>query len=92
METPEVQYAKTVDGVHIAYQVLGEGQTDMVMVGWLTNLDYIWRWPRAAGFFRSLAKHARLIMLDRRGTGLSDHSSDKARAKELDARWTTSAR
>ncbi len=86
METPEVRYAKTVDGVHIAYQVIGDGQTDLVLVGWLTNLDYIWRWPRAATFFRNLTTHARLIMLDRRGTGLSDHSTDRARAKELDAR------
>ncbi|MGH2597561.1 MAG: adenylate/guanylate cyclase domain-containing protein [Actinomycetota bacterium] len=85
-EIPEVQYTKTVDGVHIAFQVVGDGPIDLVLVGWLTNVEHIWRWPSAASFFRKLAAHARLIMLDRRGTGLSDHTVDKARAMELDAR------
>ncbi len=86
MDSPETRYAKTVDGVHIAYQVLGDGPVDIMLVGWLLGLDNVWRWPRAAGFFRMLASFGRLILLDRRGTGLSDHGSDRARAKELDAR------
>ncbi|HTG47951.1 MAG TPA: adenylate/guanylate cyclase domain-containing protein [Actinomycetota bacterium] len=84
--SPEVRYAKTVDGVHIAYQVLGEGPPDIVLVGWLTGLDYIWRWPRSAAYFRMIAANGRLIMLDRRGTGQSDHATEAARAKDLDAR------
>jgi class 3 adenylate cyclase len=86
MDAPETRYAKTVDGVHIAYQVVGVGPVDIVLVGWLTGLDNIWRWPRAADYFRMLATNGRLILLDRRGTGLSDRASDAARAKELDAR------
>jgi class 3 adenylate cyclase/pimeloyl-ACP methyl ester carboxylesterase len=86
IEAPETRYAKTVDGVHIAYQVVGDGPVDIVLVGWLTGIDNIWRWPLAATFFRGLAAHGRLILLDRRGTGQSDHASDQARAKELDAR------
>ena len=86
MDVPETRYAKTVDDVHIAYQVVGDGPIDIVLLGWLTNVEHIWSWPRAATFFRKLATHARLIMLDRRGTGLSDHSSERARAKELEAR------
>ena len=86
VQTPEIRYAKTVDGVHIAYQVVGDGPVDIVLVGWLTGLDNIWRWPRAAGFFRGIATHGQLILLDRRGTGQSDHASEAARAKELDAR------
>jgi class 3 adenylate cyclase len=86
VRTPETRYAKTVDGVHIAYQVIGDGPVDLVLVGWLTNLEHIWTWRRPAVFFRNLASHARLILLDRRGTGLSDHASEAARAKELDAR------
>ena len=83
---PETRYAKTVDDVHIAYQVIGDAPVDLVLVGWLTNLDNIWRWPRVATLFRRLSTHGRLVLLDRRGTGLSDHSSRNARAKELDAR------
>ncbi len=59
---------------------------DLVLVGFLTNVEHVWRWPRAASFLRSLAAHARLIMLDRRGTGLSDHAIENARAMQLDAR------
>jgi class 3 adenylate cyclase len=85
-EIPETNYAKTVDGVHIAYQVLGTGPIDLVLVGWLTNLEHIWRWPRGASFFRGLTGGTRLIMLDRRGTGASDHTIDAAQAMPLDAR------
>jgi class 3 adenylate cyclase len=85
-EIPETTYAKTVDGVHIAYQVLGTGPIDLVLVGWLTNLEHIWRWPRGASFMRGLTDGTRLIMLDRRGTGSSDHATDAARAMPLDAR------
>ena len=86
METPETRYARTNDGIHIAYQVLGDGPIDLVFVGWLTNIEFNWRWPRPASFFRKLASKSRLILLDRRGTGSSDHSIEKASAKDLDAR------
>ncbi|MEO8424951.1 MAG: alpha/beta hydrolase [Actinomycetota bacterium] len=69
----ETRYAKTVDGVHIAYQVVGEGPIDLVVVTTVLGLGEIWRGRRVGIFFRTLASFSRLIVLDRRGTGVSDH-------------------
>jgi class 3 adenylate cyclase len=81
MDLPETRYAKTVDGVHIAYQVLGDGPPDLVFVpGWVFSVDAVWGWPQAAAALRRIAGFSRLILLDRRGTGMSDHiipSSDQ---------------
>jgi pimeloyl-ACP methyl ester carboxylesterase/DNA-binding winged helix-turn-helix (wHTH) protein/class 3 adenylate cyclase len=67
-----VHYARSGD-VNIAYQVLGSGPTDLVFVmGWVTHLEYAWRDPSFARFLRRLAKTSRLILFDKRGTGLSD--------------------
>jgi pimeloyl-ACP methyl ester carboxylesterase len=69
---PETRYAKSGD-VHIAYQVVGEGPIDLVFVpGWITHLDLGWDDPAEAAFRRRLASFARLILFDKRGTGLSD--------------------
>ena len=73
--TPETRYATTVDGVHIAYQVLGEGPHDIVFVpGVVFNVEHLWEtsWRQPAAFARRLAGYSRLILFDRRGTGLSD--------------------
>jgi pimeloyl-ACP methyl ester carboxylesterase len=70
--TPETRYA-TSDGVRIAYQVLGEGPVDLVVVpGWVSNIDMFWDDPGVDEFFRRLASFSRLILFDKRGTGLSD--------------------
>ena len=67
-----VRYARSGD-VNIAYQVLGSGPIDLVFVmGWVTHLEYAWRAPSFARFLRQLAGSARLILFDKRGTGLSD--------------------
>jgi class 3 adenylate cyclase len=69
---PETRYAKSGD-VHIAYQVVGEGPVDLVFVsGWLNHLELSWEDPLEAAFRRRLASFARLIIFDKRGTGLSD--------------------
>jgi class 3 adenylate cyclase len=69
---PETRYAKCGD-VHIAWQVAGTGPFDLVVIpGWVSHLDYAWEEPFVAGFLRRLASFSRLILLDRRGTGLSD--------------------
>jgi pimeloyl-ACP methyl ester carboxylesterase len=69
---PEVHYAKTADGVHIAYQVVGEGPSDLVCVpGWISNVELAWG-EISGGYYRRLATLARLILFDKRGTGLSD--------------------
>ena len=50
MDKPETRYAKTADGVHIAYQVLGDGPVDMVFVmGWVTNIEAMWDDPASPG-------------------------------------------
>jgi len=73
MEVPEPRYATASDGVSIAYQMLGHGRHDIVYLpGNATQLDVMWEHPVFAGFRRRLADFGRLIMVDRRGVGLSD--------------------
>jgi pimeloyl-ACP methyl ester carboxylesterase len=73
MGRPETRYAKTADGVHIAYQVVGSGPLDLVYVpGWVSNIDEMWEEPMYARFLERLASFSRLILFDKRGTGLSD--------------------
>lgn len=72
---PETRYAKSGD-VHIAYQVLGEGPFDLVCVpGFVSNVEATWQHPVRAAFFRRLASFSRLILFDKRGTGMSDRTS-----------------
>lgn len=69
---PETRYAKSGD-VSIAYQVLGKGQPDLVYVmGWVSNIEYYWQEPLMNRFLRKLSSFSRLIVFDKRGTGLSD--------------------
>ncbi len=71
-ETPRTRYTRSRD-VTLAYQVLGEGPIDLVFVmGWVSHLDYVWTEPSFARFLRRLASFSRLILFDKRGTGLSD--------------------
>ena len=73
---PETRYAKS-GGVNIAYQTVGSGARDLVLVpGWVSNLDVFWEEPTFARFLSRLASFSRLIMFDKRGTGLSDRVSD----------------
>ena len=72
MTPPETRYAKSGD-VSIAYQVVGNGELDLVYVpGFVSNLDRVWENPLWADFFSRLAAFSRLILFDKRGTGLSD--------------------
>jgi class 3 adenylate cyclase len=69
---PETRYAKSGD-VNIAYQVVGDGAFDLVLVhGFVSHLDLDWDEPRMAHFLRRLGSFSRLIRFDKRGTGLSD--------------------
>jgi pimeloyl-ACP methyl ester carboxylesterase len=73
---PETRYAKSGD-VSIAYQVLGTGPIDLIYVpGWVSHLEYGWEEPSLARFYRKLASFSRLILFDKRGTGLSDQSTN----------------
>src|ERR671934_770155 len=70
--TPETRYAKSGE-VSIAYQVVGDGPIDLVLVpGFVSHLDVDWDDPRHAHFLRRLASFSRLLRFDKRGTGLSD--------------------
>ena len=72
MDAPETLYARSGD-VNIAYQVVGEGEFDLVYVpGWVSNVEYMWMYPPFAHFLQRLASFSRLILFDKRGTGLSD--------------------
>jgi pimeloyl-ACP methyl ester carboxylesterase len=69
---PQTRYAKSGD-VSIAYQVVGQGPRDLVLVpGWVSNLEVYWEEPSVARFLDGLAAFSRLILFDKRGTGLSD--------------------
>ncbi len=69
---PKTRYAKSGD-CNIAYQVVGKGPIDVVYIpGWVSNIDMMWTEPRLATFLTGLAKFSRLILFDKRGTGLSD--------------------
>jgi pimeloyl-ACP methyl ester carboxylesterase/class 3 adenylate cyclase len=70
---PETKYVTSVGGVNIAYQVVGDGPFDLVFVpGFISHLDLQWAEPRVARFLEKLASFSRLILFDKRGTGLSD--------------------
>lgn len=75
METPDVQYAKSGD-VSIAYSVVGDGPFDVVFVaGWvLSSLEVAWE-GSPKDFFRRMGSFSRLIVFDKRGTGLSDRAT-----------------
>jgi class 3 adenylate cyclase len=68
---PPVRY--TDDEFQIAYQVLGEGELDLVFVfDWASNVELVWKHPSVERFLRRLASFSRLIVFDMRGMGLSD--------------------
>jgi pimeloyl-ACP methyl ester carboxylesterase/DNA-binding CsgD family transcriptional regulator len=68
----QTRYANS-GGVHIAYQVVGDGPLDLIFVpGWVSHVEHHWEEPRLAYFLHRLARFSRLIVLDKRGTGLSD--------------------
>jgi class 3 adenylate cyclase len=74
-QIPTTRYVKS-DDVHIAYQVMGEGSFDLLFVpGFVSNIESIWQSPQISTFFRRLASFSRLILFDKRGTGMSDRSS-----------------
>ena len=69
---PVTYYVQNGD-VNIAYQVVGSGDLDIVFVmGWVSHLEYFWEEPHFAQFLNRLASFSRLILFDKRGTGLSD--------------------
>jgi class 3 adenylate cyclase len=74
-EPPETRYAKADDGVHIAYQVFGVGPIDLVVIpGFISHLDLLWEDPDLATALGRLGSFARVIVFDKRETGMSDRT------------------
>ena len=72
---PPTMYARS-HGINIAFQVFGAGPFDLILVpGWVSHLEHMWRHPFYAAYLQRLARFARLILFDKRGTGLSDRVS-----------------
>jgi pimeloyl-ACP methyl ester carboxylesterase len=73
---PETRYVASGD-VNIAYQVVGDGPRDLVLVpGWVSNIEVFWEEPTLVRFLQRLVTFSRLILFDKRGTGLSDRVLD----------------
>jgi pimeloyl-ACP methyl ester carboxylesterase len=68
---PPVQYARSADGINIAYQVTGEGPDLLLVPGFISHLDVWWE-PWGGRVVQRLSEFARLIIFDKRGMGLSD--------------------
>ncbi|HET9724317.1 MAG TPA: adenylate/guanylate cyclase domain-containing protein [Actinomycetota bacterium] len=84
VDVPETKYARSADGTFIAYQVVGEGPPDIVFFpGFIWHLEVQWEHPESARTLEAFARVGRLIMFDKRGTGLSDRASPLA---DLDTR------
>src|SRR6266545_1948488 len=81
----DVSYARSGD-VRIAYQIVGDGPLDLILVhGWVCSFQPGWENPNLAAFYRRLASLGRLILFDKRGTGLSDRVSPE-RLPDLETR------
>ena len=79
---PETKYTQS-GTVNIAYQVFGEGAVDLVIVpGFVSNIDTFWEEPSVVRFFQGIANFARVILFDKRGTGLSDRVTDTPTLEE----------
>jgi hypothetical protein len=73
VDVPETRYAKTPDGVHIAYHVIGDGPVDVLWLHtMLGGLEIMWEQPRIRSMSERFASFGRLIRHDMRATGLSD--------------------
>ena len=79
---PRTRYTKS-GKLNIAYQVIGEGKVDLVYVpGWVSHIDMVWDDPKLSGFLKKLTQFSRLILFDKRGTGLSDRVSELSTLEE----------
>jgi class 3 adenylate cyclase/pimeloyl-ACP methyl ester carboxylesterase len=80
---PDTRYTQSTGGVNIAYQVVGNGPRDLVMVpGWIFHVELAWEHPAFETMMRRLTKSFRVIMFDKRGTGLSDRAAGASPMEE----------
>lgn len=84
-EVPAIQYVKS-DDAYIAYQVIGDGPIDMLyMTGFVSHIEFAWEEPRLAQTLRRMASNTRLIIMDKRGSGLSDRLPDTPSLEQTSA-------
>lgn len=84
--TPATRYARSADA-SIAYQVAGEGALDLLFLpGWISQVEHLWEAPAMRRFLERLAVFNRLILFDRRGTGLSADRGQHE-LKGIPGRW-----
>jgi class 3 adenylate cyclase len=85
-DMPQTSYARTSDGAHIAYQVVGEGPLDIVYANsFMSHIEVSWEYPPAVSFYERMAAFCRLVLFDRRGTGLSDPIVGHSEIEDRDA-------
>jgi class 3 adenylate cyclase len=90
MERPPVKYARSDDGVNIAYQVFGDGPLDVLFVGsWFGQIDLRWEWPGYRRWLERLSSFARVMVFDKRGVGASDPAPPHSQTLES---WLDDAR
>ena len=88
MGGPPIRYARTPEGVHVAYQVAGDGPIDLVWAGpGFSNIELLWELAPTERFLRRLSQQFRVIMFDPRGIGLSDPLRDES-APTIETRMT----
>jgi pimeloyl-ACP methyl ester carboxylesterase/AraC-like DNA-binding protein len=79
---PVTKYTKS-GSINIAYQEFGAGSVDLVYIpGWISNIDWMWNCPELVNFLLELGKFARVILFDKRGTGLSDRMVELSTLEE----------
>ena len=75
-KVPQVRWARTPDGLYIAYQDVGSGPALVLVNGMYSHIEVYWEWPHFARFVERLATSLRVLHFDRRGTGMSDRVTD----------------
>lgn len=79
---PSTRYAKS-GRINIAYQVVGSGNVDLIYIpGWISNIDLMWNCPELVSFLRTLGEKYRVVLFDKRGTGLSDRIAELSTLEE----------
>jgi class 3 adenylate cyclase len=76
-DIPKTRWAKTSDGLYIAYQDVGSGPALVLLNGMYSHVEVYWEWPQFASFVEHLSASLRVLHFDRRGTGMSDRVADE---------------
>ncbi len=91
MRPPPVRYTTTGDGVQVAYSTCGEGSPLLYLTGWWNNIEKMWDVPTTNAWWSALSSHWQLILMDVRGTGLSDRHvqnfGPETMSLDVDAVW-----